>query len=262
MAGEGAMLKKAREEKGWSYQDVEKVIKIRVRYLQALEQEEYSVLPGETYTKGFLRSYAKYLALDPEEIISLYNSSRQKEVEEKVQTLPEPVPKTTVWFKLLAVIVVVLVAIGIIYGIFYFGNKNNNPPNAGYSPTPLPVAPSVEEPGGENEQPSDSSPPLTPAEEYSGIVAEITFTGRCWMRVKIDGGPAVDSMNNEGETKVLQASREIEFVSIGNPGALDLKLNGVEIEPLGTSKQPVFNLVINQDTINNLSNDRNILPKD
>jgi len=82
------------------------------------------------------------------------------------------------------------------------------------------------------------------------------------MRVKIDGGAAVDSMNYEGETKVLQASREIEFVSIGNPGGLNLKLNGVEIEPLGTSKQPVFNLVINRDTIDNLSKDRNILPRD
>jgi len=259
LAGEGAILKKAREEKGWTYQDIENVIKIRARYLKALDQEEYDVLPGVTYTKGFLRNYAKYLGLDPEEIIGLYNISRQQEVENKVQMPPKPVGQKAFWFKPLVIVLFAVVVIGIIYGISYFGNKNDTSQNAGYNPPPLPSAPVVEEPSDEEGQIPDGSSP-TPTEEYSGIVAEITFTDRCWMRVKIDGGPPVDSMNYKGETKVLRGSREIEFVSIGNPGGMIMKLNGVEIEPLG--KQPVFNIVINQDTIDNLPQDRNLLPEE
>ncbi|MFA6807806.1 MAG: helix-turn-helix domain-containing protein, partial [Eubacteriales bacterium] len=67
MAGEGEILRKTREEKGWSYEDVENNIKIRKLYLQALEEENYSILPGKTYTKGFLRTYSKFLGLKSED---------------------------------------------------------------------------------------------------------------------------------------------------------------------------------------------------
>ncbi len=73
MAGEGLNMRKAREEKGWSHHDVEDAIKIRVRYLEALENEQYDVLPGPTYSKGFLRTYARHLGLNSDEIINLYN---------------------------------------------------------------------------------------------------------------------------------------------------------------------------------------------
>jgi len=68
----GQSLKEAREQKGVSLEEVEEVTRIRQKFLQALEEGNYGALPAETYVKGFLRTYAMYLELDPEEVMALY----------------------------------------------------------------------------------------------------------------------------------------------------------------------------------------------
>ena len=59
----------AREHKGVDLYRAERDTKIRARYLAALEPGDYGELPGAVYTKGFLRNYALYLGLDPDEIV-------------------------------------------------------------------------------------------------------------------------------------------------------------------------------------------------
>ena len=54
----------------------ERDTKIRSRYLAALEHGEYAELPGAVYTKGFLRNYALYLGLDPEDVIRQWKRER------------------------------------------------------------------------------------------------------------------------------------------------------------------------------------------
>ena len=60
----------ARERKGVDLYRAERDTKIRARYLGALERGDYRELPGAVYTKGFLRNYALYLGLDPEEVLA------------------------------------------------------------------------------------------------------------------------------------------------------------------------------------------------
>ncbi len=79
MAGEGEKLRAAREMKAWSLNDVEEKTKIRARYLEALETEQYEIIPGIAYVKGFLQTYAKHLELDPGEILALYKASQVSE---------------------------------------------------------------------------------------------------------------------------------------------------------------------------------------
>ena len=64
MAGIGATLREARERANLDIMDFEVRTKIRAKYLRALEDEEWSLLPGYTFTKGFLRTYADMLGLD------------------------------------------------------------------------------------------------------------------------------------------------------------------------------------------------------
>src|SRR4051812_40492591 len=66
----------ARERKGVDLYRAERDTKIRARYLAALERGEYRELPGDVYTKGFLRNYALYLGLDPEEVIGQWRRER------------------------------------------------------------------------------------------------------------------------------------------------------------------------------------------
>lgn len=68
----GEVLRSAREAKGMDLARVERETKIRTRYLAALEEGDYTELPGAVYTKGFLRNYGTFLGLDPEYLIDLY----------------------------------------------------------------------------------------------------------------------------------------------------------------------------------------------
>jgi helix-turn-helix protein/uncharacterized protein DUF4115 len=70
----GTTLKDARERQGLDFPELEQITKIRPKYLRALEDERFDVLPAPTYVKGFLRSYAEALGLDGQPFVDEYNS--------------------------------------------------------------------------------------------------------------------------------------------------------------------------------------------
>src|SRR5207237_8400520 len=70
----GNSLREARLRQGLDFPELEQATKIRAKYLRAPEQEEFEQLPGPTYVKGFLRSYAEYLGLDGQLYVDEYNS--------------------------------------------------------------------------------------------------------------------------------------------------------------------------------------------
>src|SRR5215472_2473060 len=70
----GASLREARLKRNLTPADVQKAIRIRDRYLQALEEERWELLPGDAYVKGFLRTYADFLGLDGSLYVDEYNS--------------------------------------------------------------------------------------------------------------------------------------------------------------------------------------------
>src|SRR5512146_3542278 len=85
-------LVQARERKGVDLYRAERDTKIRARYLAALERGEYRELPGDVYTKGFLRNYALYLGLDPEEVVGQWRRERGDTPTPKtVLTVPRPI---------------------------------------------------------------------------------------------------------------------------------------------------------------------------
>jgi hypothetical protein len=68
----GEVLKSARTRQRIDIQTVEEQTKIRTKYLRALENEQWEVLPGHPYAKGFLRTYAQFLGLDPDALVDEY----------------------------------------------------------------------------------------------------------------------------------------------------------------------------------------------
>nr|WP_272595507.1 RodZ family helix-turn-helix domain-containing protein [Paenibacillus apiarius] len=70
----GQLLKKARLEKGLSLDDVQEATKIRKRYLEAIEEGDYKVLPGSFYVRAFVKTYAETVGLNPEEILQYYRN--------------------------------------------------------------------------------------------------------------------------------------------------------------------------------------------
>src|SRR4051812_25358786 len=70
----GPSLREARMRRGLSPADVHKAVRIRERYLTALEEERWDMLPGDAYTKGFLRTYAEFLGLNGQLYIDEFNA--------------------------------------------------------------------------------------------------------------------------------------------------------------------------------------------
>ena len=68
----GEILQRARSNRGGTIAEASRVTKIPRRYLEALEQENYEVLPAPVYTRGFLRSYAGYLGLEPGKLMPFF----------------------------------------------------------------------------------------------------------------------------------------------------------------------------------------------
>jgi helix-turn-helix protein len=70
----GNSLRAARERQGLGYPEIELATKIRAKYIRALEEEDFTAIPGDAYMRGFLRTYADYLGLDGEVYVEEYAS--------------------------------------------------------------------------------------------------------------------------------------------------------------------------------------------
>jgi cytoskeleton protein RodZ len=85
----GNSLREARLRQALDFPQIEQATKIRSKYLRALEEEAFEVLPAQTYVKGFLRSYAEYLGLDGQLYVDEFNSRYVRgDLEEEAPLVP------------------------------------------------------------------------------------------------------------------------------------------------------------------------------
>jgi cytoskeleton protein RodZ len=116
-------LTAARERKGVDLFRAERDTKIRVRYLSALESGDYRDLPGAVYTKGFLRNYAIYLGLDPEDVLRQWRRERgEATAPEAVIVPPRPLdePARPLNFSP-SIVVAALLTVGVVLFFVYLG---------------------------------------------------------------------------------------------------------------------------------------------
>lgn len=118
-------LAAARERKGVDLLRAERDTKIRVRYLSALERGDYRDLPGAVYTKGFLRNYAIYLGLDPEDVLRQWRRERgEATAPEPAIVPPRPIeePSRPLRFSP-SVVVAALLTAGVVLFFVYLGSQ-------------------------------------------------------------------------------------------------------------------------------------------
>jgi cytoskeleton protein RodZ len=131
MPGIGETLREARMRQHLDIADVERQTKIRTKYLRALENEEFSMLPGPTFVKTFLRTYAELLGLDPHALVEEYRARHETRDElETLQPLGPPSRQSDrrggpprFW------IVALLVAAAVVAGLVALGLSTDEEPS-------------------------------------------------------------------------------------------------------------------------------------
>lgn len=115
----GEILKKTRLEKKVSLDEAEKATRIRKKFLSSFEENDFSLLPAFTFSRGFLKNYSEFLGLNSEEVIAVFR--RQVKTEEKTELLPSGVnnPQENPWLKINPKTAVILVS-ALIFGFFLF----------------------------------------------------------------------------------------------------------------------------------------------
>jgi cytoskeletal protein RodZ len=111
----------ARERKGVDLYRAERDTKIRARYLGALERGDYKELPGAVYTKGFLRNYALYLGLEPEEVLGQWRRERGDARDSApVIVVPRPItaPRQGLTFSPSIIVVALLTVFVLAFGAY------------------------------------------------------------------------------------------------------------------------------------------------
>ena len=130
----GEKLREARKLRDLSIKDVARDTNISPGYLEALEEEDFDRFPGETYLIGFLKSYAEFLKLDPEQIVQAYKGYKIGEsatpLEELTKSNKSPIFNLFDFFnntrnKNFAIFLVILfVGIFLLRGLYYFVNES------------------------------------------------------------------------------------------------------------------------------------------
>jgi len=229
----GESLREARARRGFTPADVHKAIRIRERYLTALEEERWDMLPGEAYTKGFLRTYSEYLDLDGQLYVDEYNARIARHDEEGPSLVPRAsVEAQHVQRGVLAALAGILVLGAAVAGLAAWrlgGTTHGTPQSSAPPPVGGSVAgasPSVAAP------PKTTQPPATPAKPTFTSVS--AARGRCWLLVRA-GGPngtvLFEGVLEQGQAKRFPVTSRL-WLRMGNPTALDITLAGKPVDGL------------------------------
>lgn len=222
----GRHLKRERENRKISLKEVSKQIKVREPFLRAVEEDRGDLLPSGTYVKGFLSAYAKYLGLDPNEVILRYEAESKGEPVIRPEVPPQ---KRMRWDTKYLWMIGGVIVVGFVV-LFLLVLPSQQPV---VSPPPKPEA--------EKTVPQPPPPPVnekSSALEEKGISLGLKAVERTWMAIQIDGQPVREATFQPGESFTLQAAKRIELV-LGNAGGLDMTFNGKPLERFGRSGQVV-----------------------
>lgn len=271
----GSLLRQAREDQGISLEEISKETKIQKRFLSLLEEGDFSVFPGEVYLKGALRNFAEAVGLKPVEIIMLFEQSKQgknssveykwrKNIRKRAE-IEEIGPvmgrgkKTLPVTALVWILLLVFIGGGSIwYRYQHLRKKGESMPYPEITAENKPEN-TLEKPGFHEIVPAEEMEPVGRLTLISSSSSELiylldnvkqqeislSFTGNCWFRFEQDGRLIKEKTGRAGEAESFGDSKESWF-RLGNPPAVKVKVNGMEINDLVNYAGPV-NITIKKE---------------
>ena len=219
----GERLKRERELREVTLQEITSATRIGPRFLEALENEDWDKLPGGVFNRGFVRSIARYLGLDEESFLAEYDLAHGTETADPPHH-DDPIPSTPKWIPAALVLGIVALLVGLFfagrYAWRYYQLRRANAAAA----TNLPAIP----------QPPAAAPAPATQDAPAPTVLQLSVaaSAAAHLRVLADGNLVFDTDLKAGDSRQFAATHEFE-VSASDSGAVLLDLNGRTVPPLG-----------------------------
>ncbi len=219
----GEYLRGKRQEAGLSIEELSKKTLIRKTYLEALEREDFQVINGDVFVRGYIKAYLKALNAEPDEAIKLYE---QDILKSRPEPSVEPTPKQTT--KFLYIVPASLAALALIIVLILLG---------GHKDTPTQTA-SVKTSSSPASRSLDVVIPLEEAEARfdNKELLEIKTLEETWIYLVIDDKLKYSMLLEPGENKRWTAEKGF-FLKIGNAGGIEITYNGVNYGVPGSTGQ-------------------------
>lgn len=273
----GDKLRKAREAKNLSIQDMEKETSIRALYIEAIENGNYKILPGEAYLKGFIKSYANTLGLDGPMLVEEYKTEQGQSLpeDEAADDVTEEADKPAKSTAAPAAPKIKPVKSGGLAKQRNYGVVGSNRNSRGFSykimagiigfiicigvytflsadEAPQPIAkPAVKttadnKPAVSQSQAAVQTPPAAPVKTPAAVPAannndidiDIKLTGRCWLQVEVDNRVVYEGTAQSGEKFSWKGNENVK-ITAGNAGAIEFVQNGKELGKLGSAGEVI-----------------------
>jgi len=235
----GTYLISAREAMGLDLHDSAQQTRISIHYLKALEEEDFSKLPGEVFVKGFLKNYARFLNLPEAEVMSRYRELRpQPKTPEEVESpgrdssarcehkKPAETPlEPVIWGSVIFVAVV----------IFLFASQPGNHADTEGQPDVTGFTGSQHHVIAVNKEKSKA--------KREALYLKIIALDDVWLLVRTDTSPQKKAVLKKGESITWSAQKRF-LLSYGDVGALKLLLNEKELSVTGPKGAVVRDLMV------------------
>jgi cytoskeletal protein RodZ len=251
----GDRLRREREMRGITLDEISESTKISRRHLEALEREQFDQLPGGVFNKGFVRAYAHFLGIDEDQAVTDYAiaSNEQPEPEDKfpLEVHLEPDRELNPRRSYLPLVFALAALAGVLVGYFFWlKSKPQNPRTASArqeSPAQDNSAPAVPA----NNMDSSAATPAAPQPERQAplgfqetkksagktFVVVIKAKEDSWVSIVADGKSVMQRVLNADGQKLVKAGRQV-VLRTGNAGGIDVLFNGKPLGALGNENEP------------------------
>lgn len=239
----GDRLKREREMRDVSLDELTKATRISQRFLEALENEDWKKLPGGVFGRGFVRTIAGYLGLSEESLLSEYDMARGDMSRESLARQEERIPSTPVWVPILAVLAICAALAGLFFAGKYAWHRyaerhNSQPSSALVTPPQDPSAETLktgtltpETPAATAVSAASASPAAIP-DAAAALDLSVSTSAATRVRILADDKLLLDGELPAGVNRHFPANDHFEITAADSSAVL-LELNHQVMRPLG-----------------------------
>ena len=242
----GKYLKRVRETCGYSLEDVAGITRINLRYLEAIEEDDFAKIPGETFSHGFIRSFARCIGISDEEI--------SRKIRETLKTEPQAVntqdqddmAERSVVRKpgkariilpaaaavILAALLIVLFTSGRESGTIRNSKELKEVPAESIEVQPQVVA--------ENNQ--------VVQKKVEPVVLKVYARELTWISARIDDKETKEALLQPGDGVMWNGDEKV-VITVGNAGGIDLDVNGKRLDPIGRRGEVIRDAVVTSEGV-------------